>query len=46
MKAMPFSAGIAEKNASNASTPPADAPIPTTGKLTAITVSDTPNEQF
>jgi hypothetical protein len=28
MKAMPVSAGMPEKNASNASTPPADAPTP------------------
>jgi hypothetical protein len=35
-KAMPLSAGIAAKNSSKASTPPADAPMPTTGKFAAI----------
>ncbi|WP_178115574.1 hypothetical protein [Pseudomonas tumuqii] len=30
------SVGIPEKNASNAASPPADAPIPTTGKLDAV----------
>jgi len=32
MNAMPLSAGIALKNFVNASSPPAEAPIPTTGK--------------
>ena len=29
---MPLSGGMAEKNASNAANPPAEAPMPTTGK--------------